>query len=44
MTLGQLVHKKGFVKTGLARTVVAFNIARRYVGRIKIEMRILGSM
>ena len=44
MKLGQLVHKKGFVKTGVVGTVVAFDLARRYGGRIKIEMSILGSM
>ena len=44
MNLGFLVHKKGFVKTGVVGTVVAFDLARRYGGRIKIEMSILGSM
>ena len=44
MTLGQLVHEKGFVKTGVVGTVVTFDLARRYGGRMKIEMSILGSM
>ena len=44
MNSSQLVHKMGFVKTGVVGTVVAFDLARRYGGRIKIEMSILGSM